>query len=452
MDLVVGSGPSGISVAKALLAKGRDVTLVDGGADLDADALARRDMLAKEQPAAWSAEDLARYKQPQFDGPQGVAQRYGSSHAQNRPDVTFAGDADWFGLRASHAVGGLSNLWGAAVLPNADSDIDDWPVTARDLAPHYKAVSEFMPVAGVEDRLGALFPAFPMVDAQALPQSPQAAEIATRLERRMDKLSRDGFVWGRARQAVKTDCKACALCLHGCPWSYVFSAAHALPDLRTHPNFTYRPGWRVRAMSEEGDRAVLLGEDGTRLTGERAFIGAGVLETARLVLASFPAFGSELVLKDSQHFFTPHLHAWSGATRPDRAAHHSLTEIFLELMDPGISNRLIHSQIYTWNEFYAREMTSKYGRLPGMSKIFEALARRLVVAQTFLHSDLSGQIALRLSDDGKLIPEHRPNPATGRAVSAARKRVSRALRRAGLYALGFRRPFGWARIELPCGW
>ena len=384
IDLVVGSGPSGISVATALLARGRKVTLVDGGADLDAEAVARRDRLAAKEPEDWSAADLLAYKTPQFNGPEGVAQRYGSTHAQIDAGDTFAPVEPWMGLRASHAVGGLSNLWGAALLPNAAEDIDDWPVTAEDLAPHYKAVSGFLPVAGTKDRLADLFPAFSMDHATPLAQSPQAAAILARLEGRASELEADGFVWGRARQAVRGGCKACALCLHGCPWGHVFSAGQALRAMQENPNFTYRPGWTVKAISEGGDGVTLHGA-GETLAGARVFLGAGVLETARIVLASFPEIGPELVLADSQHFFTPLLHAWTPGARPDRAPHHSLTEVFLELRDDAISNRLIHSQIYTWNEFYAREMKAKYGKLPGLSPVFNALARRLVVAQTFLH-------------------------------------------------------------------
>ena len=41
-DLVIGSGPSGISVATALLARGRTVLMLDGGKDLEPDRAAAR--------------------------------------------------------------------------------------------------------------------------------------------------------------------------------------------------------------------------------------------------------------------------------------------------------------------------------------------------------------------------------------------------------------------------
>ena len=61
--------------------------------------------------------------------------------------------------RGSYAVAGLSNVWGSAVLPYRQHDLDGWPVTARKLAPFYAAVLKWMPVASQRDDLEQFFPA-----------------------------------------------------------------------------------------------------------------------------------------------------------------------------------------------------------------------------------------------------------------------------------------------------
>jgi hypothetical protein len=45
------------------------------------------------------------------------------------------------GLRASLAMGGLSTVWGSAMLPYNAGDILAWPIAATLLEPHYRAVS-----------------------------------------------------------------------------------------------------------------------------------------------------------------------------------------------------------------------------------------------------------------------------------------------------------------------
>ena len=410
--------------------------MLDAGARLETDKAALRDRLAASAPEDWPAELLARYKAGQFDGTPGGIRRFGSDFAIRDAGTTFE-NAEGIGIRASHAVGGLSNFWGSAVLPNRQADMADWPVSADDLAPHYSAVAGFMPIAAAPGPLDALLPAWVPDRDTALPPSPQGRALAERLERRTARLAAGGLIWGRARQAVSSACRMCGLCLHGCPWGHIFNAADQIPRLMESGRFTYLSPRRVRHVSEEGINARAHLDDGTTIEADAVFLAAGVLETARIVLASYPMAGPQLRLRDSQHFFTPLLHAWAPPADPETARAHALTELFLELDAPEIAPGLIHSQIYTWNEFYAREMVAKYGRVPGLAPIFRRLARRLVVAQSFLHSDVSGEIGLSLAADGRLLADAKPSPATGPAMTAARRRLAGLLRPLGLHALTF---------------
>ena len=80
-DLVIGSGPSGVSVAMALLSRGRQVLMLDGGRRLDAPARERRDGLAAKDPDTWTAADVQSWQAPQFDTPPGQVRRFGSDFA-----------------------------------------------------------------------------------------------------------------------------------------------------------------------------------------------------------------------------------------------------------------------------------------------------------------------------------------------------------------------------------
>ena len=124
--IVIGSGPAGVSAAMALLARGRTVVMVDGGKTLEARAAGRRDAMAANDPGGWTTRDRDGWMAPQFATPPGQVRRYGSDFAMEPGAETMADLPGWFALRASRAAGGLSNLWGAAVLPYA----------ARDMAGH----------------------------------------------------------------------------------------------------------------------------------------------------------------------------------------------------------------------------------------------------------------------------------------------------------------------------
>lgn len=435
-DLVIGSGPAGVSVAMALLARGREVLMLDGGRIPEAAAQNRRDQLAESEPATWSDETRAAWQTPQFATPPGQVRRFGSDFAMEPADQTLTTTAG-IGLRASRAEGGLSNLWGSAVLPYRAADIANWPITIEDMAPHYQAVAGFMPLSGQPDDLEAVLPAFPMRGHTPLTPPPQAQKLLDQLARQKEPLAAMGVHAGAARLAVSPACKYCGQCLHGCPWGYIYSARQTVDALRDRPGFCHQTG--IVRRFEENDHSVKVTLDNQEvLQADRVFVATGVLETARLLLTSQPGGDGVLSLKDSQHFFLPGLHRWRAPRRPDKGPFHTLPQAFIEIADPAVSPNLVHAQIYTWNEFYARDLIATYGaKLPGSAPLWHALARRLIVAQVFLHSDHSAQINLSLAADGRLTPTVSDNPETSQIITAAKTRMARALNKAGLSMLTF---------------
>ena len=435
-DIVVGSGPSGFAVALARLSLGRQVILVDGGRDLEPAAEARRLAAAARPAESWSAAERAAWIAPQFEAPPGRPRRYGSDFATEFETLTFAA-GDPVALRASRAVGGLSNLWGSAMLPWRQEDIAGWPVGTAELAPSWRALAELVPIAGEPDALADLFPALDMAGRRALPAGPQAQGLLERLARRGPALARLGARAGRARVAVAQGCRCCGLCLHGCPWGLIWSARNALDGLRADPRFDYRPGLVVRSLEEQAGGVLARLETGEALRGERLFLAAGVLETARIRMAS-PGGPAETVLRDSRFALMPSVQLWGNGRRPDRMPFNTLTQAFVEIDDRALSPGLIHTQIYAWNEFYGPDLRANYRRLLLFAgPALDALARRLMVAQVFLHSDQSHAFALRLGRDGRLVTELRENPAAAPAMDAALRRVAAVLRLGGLAPLRF---------------
>ena len=438
VNIVIGSGPAGVSAAMALLARDRDVLMLDVGKTPDAAIADLQEKLSAAPPDNWAREDRASWMAPQFGAPDGQVRRHGSDFAMEPAASTFVSGIQRLALRASRAAGGLSNVWGSAVLPFRQSDIDEWPITTLDLAPHYQAVSEFMPISGQVDALAQVFPAFSMHDKSAMQPSPQAEIMLARLNTVRDRLAAAGVHFGSARQAVAASCRLCGMCLHGCPWDLIYSARSTLKTLGAHPRFTYRRDAEVRHLAHDAGRVSVTLADGITVHGDRIFLAAGVLETARILLSATASAPDELVLKDSQQIFLPMIHTWRSPRRPDRLPLHTLAQLFIEIDDAEVSDHLIHSQIYTWNEFYAPEMKAKYARwLPGSAPLVDLLCRRLIVAQIFLHSEVSARIGLRLSGDGRLISRQIDNPATAPSLRAATRKLARAMRSAGLVALRF---------------
>ena len=142
MRYVIGSGPAGIAAAYALLKRGLPVTLLDAGLELEPERQEIVDSLARKQPEYWQPQEIAAIKEGMTVAADGVPLKYvyGSDFAYREADKFIRFQANEVENLPSLAKGGLSNVWGASLLPYLDRDIADWPISSDDLSPHYQEV------------------------------------------------------------------------------------------------------------------------------------------------------------------------------------------------------------------------------------------------------------------------------------------------------------------------
>ncbi|MDX2238678.1 MAG: GMC oxidoreductase [Hyphomonadaceae bacterium] len=440
-DIIIGSGPSGIAAAHGRLARGARVRMLDVGVALEPERQALKARMGASEPEAWTADDRAMLT-AQMRGHDGGGMRPYGSDFYTRAVIDLIADAS--ALKPSFARGGLSNGWGAAFAPYRAGDIADWPRAAQDLAPHYRAVAAFAPVAAVRDDLADALTLWSPPGDAGLPPSPQARTLLRNLANARARLARRGVAAGQARQAVATGCRRCGMCLYGCPYGLIFNAGEAVSALARNDAFVYEPGVRITRFAEDGDGVAVHGVDmatGAQRTwrGARLFIASGVLPTAHLVLSTLGAPGAALTLRDSQAMLMPMLHAWPAPPAEAMAQAHTLTQAFLECSGPPFDARSAHVQIYTHNAFYLRDLRQRFGaRVPDF--ILRALSRRLLVAQGFLHSDVSGAMSLSLDGSGdaaRLRVTPQENAATAPMLAALQHTIARALAGAGVFAMTF---------------
>lgn len=445
-DLIVGSGPSGVAAAHALLARGRKVRMLDVGGELEPANAERAARMGAVEPGAWRKEDVDSLLAPPEEESNAAMRPYGSDFAL-RDTVGFFGRGGapaGIGLRPSFARGGLSNGWGSAVTPYRLKDITDWPKEAQELAPHYAAAARILPIAAGTDDLADIFSMWSPEHERALPSSPQASELLKRLAKRADALRRQGIAFGRARQAVAEGCRTCGLCLHGCPYRLIFNASRALDGLIGRDGFTYEPRRYVQRFEESENGVTVVSREpdsGAFIThkARRLFLAAGVLPTAKIMLSSVGAPGEKLILLDSQYMLMPMLHAWSHKGDVAQAPQHSLTQVFLEIDDPEISEESAHAQLYTYNDHFEGDLLARFDALGLLAApLARAFSRRLIVAQAFLHSRLSGSMAMSLeAKDGEARLKLEPveNPASLPALARLKQRLLGALAPSGVFAL-----------------
>lgn len=463
MHYVIGSGPTGVAAATALLDRGRSVTMLDVGVECEPERIAAVRRLAASEPEAWSAEDLRiiRSEPLAADGALPLKLSYGSPFAYAREALTATRQIGTSCL-LSYARGGLSNVWGAAVLPALARDLDGWPVSLDELAPHYAHVARLMPIAAASDELATLFPLY---DRPRTPLRPSrlAGLVLQRMRRRRRSLATAGLFFGQSRLAVRSEtdggqpgCRYTGLCLSGCPYSAIWNASTTVRELERRPDFTYRSGFIVERLVPSTDRSAVrvLGRaaDGSgplSLIARRVLLACGPLSTVRIVIDSLRAYDRVIPLRFQPYFLLPLVARWP-APDADGERRHTLAQIFLEVMDSRVSRHTVHLQVYTLNEFIRERVgriAERLGPLRNLAR--RQLLGRMLVVQGYLHSSEAPPIRVTAAPDAahgraELTLTAEPSPRVGRVVRRVAMKLARHSWHTGALPL-----VPWRQIGLP---
>ena len=450
MNIVIGSGPAGIACACALLDKGKEVLLIDAGLDLETE---QKELLAriKDGSSPRALEGLKAAHLVQKITSKGLLNKlvYGSDFPYRDTRENLGFEKMGTGLEPSLAVGGFSNVWGAAALPYLDKDMGDWPIAISDLTAHYEAIIQRTGLSATNDELLDLFPLYTGV-LNHLDASSQARDLLQGLNRLRPSLRQDGILHGNSRlmvgpsQSNKQPCVYCGQCIHGCPYGCIYNSGdHLAVLLKSYaPRLKYRSNLIVTTIEENGANVIVRGFDRiskapVAIEGERGFLAAGVVASTRIMLKSLSVYNQPVSVKDSQYFLFPLL-SLKGNRRAVEAAAYTLSQIFMEIQDSDISPYTVHLQVYTYNDIITKTLDKKFQMLPSMLRqiVVGQLEQRMIIVQGFLHSEHSGTVNLTLHRDPVTLEEK--FTAEGVPNFAAKKLIKKILRKLGkhLFKLG----------------
>ncbi len=383
--------------------------MIDGGQELEPANAAKLVQLSAAAPETWAGEPSEWMRAGMQSSVEGIPLKltYGSDFPYRALHGSPRVEGSGVNTKFSLGKGGLSQVWGAAVMPYRQDDMAGWPITTAELAPHYRAVLDFMPVAMQRDGLEDAFPTF--APTEAMPLSAQAKAMLGRMAAHEEALAGKGVTFGRSRLAVNLlgagapgGCVRCGLCMYGCPYGLIYTTAQTVDAMRSDPKFSYRPGCVVQRVEEHaaGVRVLTMnqrGETGT-IEGEHVFIGAGVLPTAALMLRSLHEYQKAVTFRESHYFLLPMLRR-AGVPGFKLGDLHTLAQLFVEVLDEKLSSHTIHLQTYTYNDLFEAPIREKLGPLAMMFP-WRALLQRLYLFQGYLHSDHSAVTKGRLEREG----------------------------------------------------
>lgn len=403
--------------------------------------------MAAAAPAQWSPADVAltRFSASATSGA-GYKRLFGSDLAFRDDGALTLSVDESVGARPSYALGGLSNVWGAGILPYTDRDLVEWPIGARELADHYRAVFDFIPYAAEHDELAERYPLIGVPDGPLL-RSEAGEQLLARLRRHSPKLTAAGFHFGASRLAVRVGhpapaqgCCYCAHCLDGCPWGHIYNAAQTIEQMRGEGLIDYRPGLHVDRITERDGQVVIEatcvgGGRAESLHARRVFLAAGAVSST-IILQRSGLLGARSEIRDSQTLYLPF--AWLGRTgRTGREPGHTLAQAFVVLEDEAVCANPVHISLYTYNDGLSERARAAHPYLTApLGPALDAITRRLIVGICFFHSDDSHRVASSWDPERGLARlQGVANPATAATLARFQRALTRALTRVGLVPL-----------------
>lgn len=456
MYYVIGSGPASIAAASALVSRGMKVTILDPGKTLEPERQAVLDRLAAQDARQWSEQDLGALRGNHDSSHGKIASKlnYGSEYPYTDLGEPLQEEREHSAFNYSMARGGLSTVWGASLAPYCQKDISDWPISIKDLDPHYRAVLDFVPSTGEVDELENLLPTC-TDKLTPLEPSRQFKHFFEVLRRNRQGLESSGIHFGSARVAIAAQgdakrkaCNYCGLCLYGCPYSLIYSTASTLDDLLAAGKVTYLDGHVVEKLTQNAqtqtvsihakrvsDNAEVVFE------AERVFVGAGVIPTTYIMLNSLGAYNTPVEIIDSQYFIYPFFQ-FRRTPEVEKEKLYGTLQALLEIDDPAVSKNLIHMEVYGYSDFVRNAMMETPLRFLLWNRwIAKQFFGRLMILQCFMHSDDSSRLEAKLvKKPGESRPKLRVNSrnrlwSVWTSVKAGIKLAVNAFRLGGILAV-----------------
>lgn len=452
--VIVGSGPAGVGAARRMQSRG--TCLIDAG-DMPKDEFpfpSLREALNTGDAKAVLGQNWEMLANLSEAGRLHLKLRATALRfvMQGEPfNVCDAYDQVLLHGAGSHAVGGMSNVWGAQLLRYTDDDLadaGDWPFRASILDEYYSDLEGHIGISGqIDDMhgfLGGLSPTMPPA-----PIGPAAKCLYARyLSNRSNRISQR-LLLGRPRLALAT-APGNGRPAHSFGETEFFTSGQqglytarlTLEELKAGGNITYLErhqllSWRESSEYVELDLREIDSGQRRIVRTRHLLLGCGTVQTARLVLQHYNECGRMLPFIDHPPALLPiFMPSMLGSELPERSYPIQLVGTL-----PSSGRRDMISFYYPGGMLWSDLVPDVPLPMNATIRIMRALLGGMLVAQIWQTSRPSLGNSLRLDGAGSVMISY-----SERSSCTAIPELLRALRSLGAYSvarLASLSPPGW---------
>ena len=301
----------------------------------------------------------------------------------------------------SETFGGLTNYWGATLLPFTDREMAKWPINKEALQPYYEAIAQLVGLTGGSDALNDYYS-----DFSTRPSIKPTAMLGEldRVVNRSDLKRSAPFkiLSGLNRCAIETrkdhprGCVYCGECLAGCFRDSIYSARHTMSQYKRDARCVKVIEGRVRRIEEGGRRIHIDTAQGSITESDfaKVFLCAGCLASTEIMMTSLGISRGPVVTDNAVYVF-PILYLGKLPREAANEAYLALCNLIFACIPQSQAKHSAQVLIYpNFDYLWRYNMPTK---LWAMSKtIFGALRSRLFWGRLYIHSDQSQAYAMEM--------------------------------------------------------
>jgi len=336
-----------------------------------------------------------------------------------------------FSIFKSESFGGLTNYWGATMLPFTDREMKGWPINRHDLDPYYKKISQVVGLAAGPDDLDKYF----LEDFSTRPAIKPTAEL-NKLNQAVNNQKESKqfkIISGFNRCGLETrkdkpnSCVYCGECMAGCFKDSVYSARMTIEQYLKDNRVKYIQA-KVTRVNQKDDLVELETEDGTKDIFSKIFLCAGCLHSTEIVLRSLD-IRKKLIMADNAVYVFPILYFGKKLSQDD--LYLSLCNLIFGCIPKDENEHFAQVQIYPnfdylWRYNFPSKLWSIFRGLSSFSR------PRLSFARLYLHSDYSQAYSIELKDNQLIMVRDR-EAQSGKRVKEIISSIKKAVNHQGFY-------------------
>ncbi|MBU1255768.1 MAG: hypothetical protein ABIJ83_00235 [Patescibacteria group bacterium] len=333
----------------------------------------------------------------------------------------------------SQAFGGLTNYWGATMLPLTDREMKDWPINKEDLYPYYKKMSQVVGLASEDDDLNKYF----KYDFSTRPAI-KPITMLSKLNRVINQHGQQNnysFVSGSNRCGLETrngypnKCVYCGQCLAGCFNNSIYSSRMTIEKYLDDSRVEYIKA-KVSKISNNNSPCIIT-ETGDSYQGfDKVFLCAGSPHTTEIVMRSMNYKGS-LSMADNAVYVFPVMYFGRGSKEMKAKEYISLCNLITCCVPKENEEPMVQLQIYPSFEYMWRYNIPSW-LWPILKRIVNYSRTRIAFVRMYDHSKYSQSYSLRMAND-KLIMKRERQACGGQRIKDLFKVVRKTMNHNGFY-------------------